>query len=71
MEAAHRTAPARHRRPVRAGALGTVAPDRRDPSLNNDYRSFYARKLMRDEPALVGMFELRRSAADAWMVEAA
>ncbi|MEV4212930.1 hypothetical protein [Micromonospora sp. NPDC049662] len=41
------------------------------PSLNNDYRSFYARKLMRDEPALEGMFELRRSAADAWMGDAA
>lgn len=40
------------------------------PSLNNDYRSFYARKLMRDEPSLTGMFELRRSAADKWMAVA-
>jgi hypothetical protein len=34
------------------------------PSLNNSYRSFFARKLMREESALAGMFELRRSAAD-------
>lgn len=27
--------------------------------LNNDYRSFYARELMRREPALAGFFELR------------
>lgn len=40
------------------------------PSLNNDYRSFYARKLMRDEPALAGMFELRRSVADEWAAAA-
>lgn len=40
------------------------------PSLNNDYRSFYARKLMRDEPDLSGMFELRRSAADQWAAAA-
>lgn len=27
--------------------------------LNNDYRSFYARELMRREPRLAGFFELR------------
>jgi hypothetical protein len=33
------------------------------PKLNNDYRSFYARKLMQ-EPGLQDLFETRHSAAD-------
>jgi hypothetical protein len=34
------------------------------PKLNNDYRAYYARLIMRDEPDLADLFELRRSAAD-------
>lgn len=34
------------------------------PSLNNSFRSFLARKLMREEPGLDGLFETRRSVAD-------
>jgi len=32
--------------------------------VNNNYRAFYARKLMRDVPALAGIFETRTSKAD-------
>ena len=32
--------------------------------VNNNYRAFYARKLMRDFPALAGIFETRTSKAD-------
>ena len=32
--------------------------------INNSYRAFYARKIMRDYPELKGFFELRISAAD-------
>ena len=32
--------------------------------LNNNWRPFYARKLMEKEPELAGFFELRRSKAD-------
>lgn len=35
--------------------------------LNNNYRAFYARLIMRNETDLDGMFELRRSAADEWL----
>ena len=34
------------------------------PVLNNDYKAFFARKLMTEYPDLVGLFETRRSAAD-------
>jgi hypothetical protein len=34
------------------------------PSLNNSYRSFYARKIMAQEPDLAGLFEVRTSVAD-------
>ena len=33
--------------------------------VNNNYRAFYARKLMRDFPVLEGIFETRTSKADA------
>lgn len=32
--------------------------------LNNNYKSFYARRLMAHEPALAGFFETRKSLAD-------
>lgn len=32
--------------------------------LNNNYRAFYARKLMQDVPQLTGFFSKRRSVAD-------
>lgn len=39
--------------------------------LNNDFRSWYARKLMREVPDLDGVFELRRSVADEALGRAA
>jgi hypothetical protein len=40
-----------------------------DPNfkLNNNFTAFYARLLMRNEPDLAGMFDLRCSEADAWI----
>lgn len=35
--------------------------------LNNNFRSFYARLLMKREPDLRGLFDLRRSEADEWI----
>ncbi len=35
--------------------------------LNDHYRAFYARKVMRECPDLAGIFDLRRSEADAWV----
>jgi len=32
--------------------------------LNNNYRAFYARKIMAEVPELAGFFEVRASAAD-------
>jgi len=32
--------------------------------VNNNYRAFYARKLMSEYPAFAGLFEIRRSIAD-------
>ncbi|WP_422734010.1 hypothetical protein ACN26Y_29925 [Micromonospora sp. WMMD558] len=40
------------------------------PSLDHNFRAFYARKLMKAEPSLDGMFELRRSVADEWAAAA-
>jgi hypothetical protein len=34
------------------------------PALNNDHKAFYARLIMRQEPDLEGLFEVRRSVAD-------
>lgn len=45
-------------------AIATNDPDFK---LNNNYRAFYARLLMRQETDLAGMFELRRSEADEWL----
>lgn len=44
-------------------AIATSDPDYK---LNNNFRSFYARKIMREERDLHGLFDLRRSAADEW-----
>lgn len=38
-----------------------------DFKLNNNYTAFYARLIMHQEPDLDGIFELRRSEADAWL----
>lgn len=45
-------------------AVQTNDPDFR---LNNNFRAFYARLIMRDEPGLDDLFDLRRSAADEWL----
>jgi len=41
------------------------------PALNNDYKAFFARLMMRDEPDLAELFDLRRSVADEWLERAA
>jgi hypothetical protein len=47
-------------------ALATSDPDFR---LNNNFRAFYARLLMLNHPELRGLFDLRVSAADVWILE--
>lgn len=47
-------------------AIATNDPEFR---LNNNFRAFYARLLMRQEPDLDGLFELRPSLADQWVDE--
>lgn len=42
-----------------------------DFALNNNYIAFYARLLMVQEPDLANLFNLRSSAADAWITERA
>lgn len=42
----------------------SIATDETAPKLNNDYTAYYARLIMRQEPDLAGIFEVRRSAAD-------
>lgn len=49
-------------------ALVTGDPDHK---INNDYRAYYARLIMAQEPGLAGLFEVRRSAADEWIRGAA
>lgn len=46
-------------------AVQTSDPDYR---LNNNHVPFYARLIMYREPDLDGMFEIRRSEADGWMM---
>lgn len=43
-----------------------IAVETNDPEfkLNNTHRAFYARAIMRNEPGLEDIFDLRRSAAD-------
>ena len=38
-----------------------------DFKLNNSYRAYYARLIMRREPDLSGLFDLRASEADQWI----
>ena len=38
-----------------------------DFKLNNSYRAYYARLIMRREPDLAGLFDLRASEADQWI----
>lgn len=45
-------------------AITTSDPDFK---INNSYAPYYARVIMRDEPDLDGIFDLRRSAADEWL----
>ncbi|MEU5721585.1 hypothetical protein ABZ783_07160 [Micromonospora sp. NPDC047738] len=44
-------------------ALATNDPEFK---INNNHRAFYARLIMRDEPDLADLFELRKSMADEW-----
>lgn len=46
-------------------AISTSDPDFK---LNNSYRAYYARLIMRAEPDLADLFATRESAADAWFV---
>lgn len=45
-------------------AIATSDPDFK---INNSYRAWYARLIMRQEPDLAGLFELRASEADSWI----
>lgn len=45
-------------------AMRTNDPDYK---LNNNFRAYYARLIMHNEPDLAGIFELRTSAADEWV----
>lgn len=45
-------------------ALVTGDPDFK---LNNNYRAYYARLIMRQERHLAGLFDLRASEADEWL----
>lgn len=45
-------------------AITTSDPDYK---LNNNYTAYYARMLMRFEPDLVDIFNLRASDADSWL----
>ena len=45
-------------------AIQTNSPDYR---LNNDFRAYYSRLIQRQEPDLAHLFEMRASAADAWI----
>jgi hypothetical protein len=45
-------------------ALATNDPEFK---LNNSYRAYYARLIHKQEPDLDGLFDLRASAADAWI----
>lgn len=38
-----------------------------DFKLNNNFRAYYARLIMRQEPDLEGLFDLRASKADEWI----
>jgi len=45
-------------------ALQTNDPDYK---INNNFRAFYVRKLIKEHPRFAPLFELRRSVADEWV----
>ena len=45
-------------------ALATADPDYK---LNNNFRAYYARLIMRNNADLAGLFDLRSSEADEWI----
>lgn len=45
-------------------AMATSDPDYK---INNNHKPYYARLIMQQETGLDGMFDLRRSSADAWL----
>lgn len=47
-------------------AIATNDPDYR---LNNNFRAYFARLIMLQEPDLAGLFELRHSDADTWVLD--
>jgi hypothetical protein len=49
-------------------AISTNSPDYQ---LNNNFTAFYARLIMRREPDLADLFDLRASAADNWIEQVA
>lgn len=49
-------------------AIATSDPDFR---LNNSYTPYFARLIMRREPDLDGIFDLRHSSADEWIASVA
>jgi hypothetical protein len=49
-------------------AIQTKDPEFR---INNNFRAFYVRKLIKEHPRFADLFELRKSQADKWMGSAA
>jgi hypothetical protein len=47
-------------------SMATSDPDFK---LNNNYRAFYARLIMVENPDLAGVFDLRFSEADEWIMD--
>jgi hypothetical protein len=45
----------------------TLATNDAEFRLNNNWRSYYARLIMAQEPDLAGLFDLRASKADEWI----
>ena len=45
----------------------SIATKDADFKLNNNFRAYYARLLMAQEPDLAGLFDLRASKADEWI----
>jgi hypothetical protein len=48
----------------------TIATNDAEFRLNNNYRAWYARLIMAQEPDLAGLFDLRTSKADLWIAGA-
>jgi hypothetical protein len=45
----------------------SLATNDADFKLNNNFRAYYARLIMAQEPDLAGLFDLRASKADEWI----